>query len=151
MLSRIRILIMSTVVPWAQGPSRRGLAVRDGPSPLGWWWWYDDVNDDRCSCDSIRIDVVLPFCLVVLAVLVVIAVMYHGQTIIASIQISDPSFYFELLDFCKPLYLPVIPCHQNPTQPPVFDAAPPPRNPSKNGVFIPKSRLFYRFLTVFCP
>ena len=85
------------------------------------------------------------FCLVVL-VLVVIAVMYHGQTIIASIQFCGSS-YFELLDFCTVVST-SHPVHQNPTQPPVFIA--PPRN-GKMGFLYPKSRysqIFARFSPV---
>ena len=79
------------------------------------------------------------FCLVVL-VLVVIAVIY-GQTIIASIQFCESS-YFKRLNFCT---LTSTSHHvpRNPTQPPVFFCPP----QSKNVVFIPKITLF----TDFCP
>ena len=78
--------------------------------------------------------------LFVLLVLVVIAVMY-GQTIIASIQFCEPS-YFKRLDFCT-LVSTSHSVPQNPTQPPVFIAPP----QSKNVVLIPKITLF----TDFCP
>ena len=80
------------------------------------------------------------FCLVVI-VLVVIAVMYHGQTIIASIQFCGSS-YFERLDFCT-LVSTSHPVPQNPTQPPVYIA---PRN-RKMWFLYPKSR----YSQIFCP
>ena len=84
------------------------------------------------------------FCLVVL-VLVVIAVMYHGKTIIASIQFCESS-YFKRLAFCT-LVSTSHSVPQNPTQPPVFIA---PRN-RKIWFLYPKSRysqIFARFSPV---
>ena len=120
---------------------RRGGARRDGPSPLG---------SCCCSCCCCYDLVGMIFfvscsfsCLVVL-VLVVIAVIY-GQTIIASIQFCESS-YFKRLHFCT-LVSASYPVLQNPTQPPVFYCPP----QSKNVVFIPKITLFTDFLPVFRP
>ena len=99
----------------------------------------DDVKDDLewnmiffVSCSF--------FCLVVL-VLVVTAVM-NGQTIFASIQFCESS-YFKRLDFCT-LVSTSHPVPQNPTQPPVIIAP-----AIENVVLIPKITLFTDFWPFF--
>ena len=142
MLGRIYIVIMFLSNPGAgsvaEGSRRDGLA----PSRASW----DDDDDDAFDDDLVGM-IFFVSCsvfLFVLLVLVVIAVMY-GQTIIASIQFCESS-YFKRLHFCT-LVSASYPVLQNPTQPPVFIA---PRN-RKMWFLYPKSRysqIFARFSPV---
>ena len=70
--------------------------------------------------------------------------MYHGQTIIASIQFCGSS-YFERLDFCT-LVSTSHPVPQNPTQPPVFIAP----AIEKCG-FYTQNHVIHRFFAPFSP